>query len=282
MNTSQYDKAQTTRYLSRDEGRIAYEVSGTGPLIVAVPGMGDLRSTFGFLTSSLVEAGFRVAAMDLRGHGDSDVTFTSYDDEAAADDIAALIAELGGPAIVIGNSMGAGAAVLTAAAARESISGLVLIGPFVRNPRVPLVTKMLMRVAMTPPLARLVWNAYLPSLYAGTKGEGFAEHRRSIMDSLKRRGRATAFSRTTATSHAPAEAVVGSVQSPTLVVMGKLDPDFPDPAVEADWVAGAVSGPATSARVVMIDDAGHYPQFQRPDLVNPEIVNFVNEVVSDA
>jgi hypothetical protein len=30
--------------LERPEGTVAYEVSGTGPLIVCAPGMGDLRS----------------------------------------------------------------------------------------------------------------------------------------------------------------------------------------------------------------------------------------------
>ncbi|GAB3569086.1 alpha/beta fold hydrolase [Spelaeicoccus albus] len=282
MTTSQSNQSHAIRYLNRDEGRIAYEVSGSGPLIVGVPGMGDLRSTFQYLMPVLVGAGFRVAVMDLRGHGDSDATFASYDDEAAAGDIAALIAELGGPAVVIGNSMGAGAAVLAAAAAPDTVSGLVLIGPFVRDPHVAPPVKMLMRIAMTPPFARLVWNAYLPSLYAGTKGEGFGEHRRAIMDSMKRRGRATAFSRTTATSHAPVEAVIGRVQSPTLVVMGKLDPDFPDPSVEADWVADAASADAASGQVVMIDDAGHYPQFQRPDLVNPAIIDFVRAVRAGA
>ena len=105
----------TTQYLDRGEGRIAYDVTGSGPLVVAVPGMGDLRSTYRHLAPALVDAGFRVATMDLRGHGDSDTTFTAYDDPAAASDIIALIEHLGGPALVIGNSMGAAAAVIAAA-----------------------------------------------------------------------------------------------------------------------------------------------------------------------
>ena len=56
-----------TRFLDRGAGRIAYDVIGNGPLVVAVPGMGDLRSTFRHLVPALVDAGFRVATMDLRG-----------------------------------------------------------------------------------------------------------------------------------------------------------------------------------------------------------------------
>jgi pimeloyl-ACP methyl ester carboxylesterase len=102
----------TTQYLPRDAGRLAYDVQGSGPLVVAVPGMGDLRSTYRFVVPHLVAAGFRVATLDLRGHGESDVDFDSFDDVAAASDLVALIEHLGGPATVIGNSMAAGAAVI--------------------------------------------------------------------------------------------------------------------------------------------------------------------------
>ncbi len=75
-----------TRYLERPEGRIAYDVTGEGPLVVCVPGMGDLRSVYRFLVPELATVGFRVATMDLRGHGESDATFTTYDDVAAGGD----------------------------------------------------------------------------------------------------------------------------------------------------------------------------------------------------
>src|SRR5450755_3263406 len=103
--------AQETRYLSRPEGRIGYDVAGDGSLVVLVPGMGDLRAGYRFLAPGLRAAGYRVACTDLRGHGDSDATFASYGDEETAGDVIALIEELGGPAVVVGNSMGAGAAV---------------------------------------------------------------------------------------------------------------------------------------------------------------------------
>jgi hypothetical protein len=32
-----------TQYLDLPEGRIAYDVIGSGPLVIALPGMGDLR-----------------------------------------------------------------------------------------------------------------------------------------------------------------------------------------------------------------------------------------------
>ena len=83
--------------------------------MILVPGLGDLRAGYRFLAPNLAGSGLPGACTDLRGHGDSDATFTSYGDEETAGDVIALIEELGGPAVVVGNSMGAGSAVLAAA-----------------------------------------------------------------------------------------------------------------------------------------------------------------------
>ena len=128
--------------------------------------MGDLRAGYRFLAPALRAAGYRVACTDLRGHGDSDATFTSYGDEETAGDVIALLEELGGPAVVVGNSMGAGAAALAAAERPELVSGLVLAGPFVRNPKTSAMRRLLLRVAMAPPWAAISWKSYLPKLYA--------------------------------------------------------------------------------------------------------------------
>ena len=132
--------------LARPGGAIAYDVTGNGPLVVCIPGMGELRSSYRYTVPALREAGLRVACMDLRGHGDSDATFDRYDDVAAGEDAVALADHLGASQIVlVGNSMGAGAAVWAAAERPELVAGVALLGPFVRNtpdepaarPRVP-------------------------------------------------------------------------------------------------------------------------------------------------
>src|ERR1035438_3655588 len=138
---------RNTSYLARPRGRIGYDVAGEGPLVVLVPGMGDLRAGYRFLAPALRAAGYRVACTDLRGHGDSDATFSSYGDEETAGDVIALIEELGGPAVVVGNSMGAGAAALAAAQRPGLVSGLVLVGPFVRNGKTSAMQRILLRVA---------------------------------------------------------------------------------------------------------------------------------------
>jgi alpha-beta hydrolase superfamily lysophospholipase len=50
-----------TSYLARPDGRIGYDVAGDGPLLVLVPGMGDLRAAYRFLAPALRHAGYCVA-----------------------------------------------------------------------------------------------------------------------------------------------------------------------------------------------------------------------------
>jgi pimeloyl-ACP methyl ester carboxylesterase len=266
-----------TRFLSRPGGRIAYDVDGTGPFIVLVPGMGDLRSTYRFLAPQLVAAGYTVVTTDLRGHGDSDATFASYGDAETTDDLAALLDALGEPAVVVGNSMAAGSAVLLAANRPDVVRGLALLGPFVRNGDITLVQRLLLRVAMATPWAALSWKTYAPKLYAGRKPEDLDAYLATVIASLRRPGYAKAFSRTTRTSHADAEAALSQVSAPTLVVMGEHDPDFPDPRVEADWIAAALN-----ADVVMADESGHYPQSQQPELVAEAVGALARRVNADA
>ncbi|KAA9108064.1 alpha/beta fold hydrolase [Microbacterium rhizomatis] len=260
----------STQYLARPHGRIGFDVQGSGPLIVLVPGMGELRSTYRFLAPALVEAGYTVATTDLRGHGDSDATFASYGDRDTADDVAALIRLLGGPAVIVGNSMGAGAAVIVAAQHPELVSGLVLIGPFVRNPPTSAFAAAMFRVLMARPWAAAAWKAYLPTLYAGAKPADFAAYRDRVAAALRRPGYARAFSLTTRTDHAPAEASLGGVKAPVLVVMGEKDPDFTSPRAEAEWIADAVGG-----EVVIVADAGHYPQAQQPEQTATAVIAFL-------
>ena len=148
IHSSSVPAVEETSYLRCAEGRIGYDVAGHGAQVMLVPGLGDLRAGDRFLASALRAAGYRVACTDLRSHGDSDATFTSYGDEETAGDVIALIEELGGPAVVVGNSMGAWSAVLAAAQRPGLVSGLVLAGPFVRNPRTSAMRRLLLRVAV--------------------------------------------------------------------------------------------------------------------------------------
>ncbi|WP_213816512.1 alpha/beta fold hydrolase [Glaciihabitans sp. dw_435] len=278
MTTQRNTPQPLTRYLGRpDGGSIAYDVEGTGPLVLLVPGMGDLRSGYRFITPALVSAGYTVVTTDLRGHGDSNTAFASYGTDDTATDIEALLVELGRPAIIVGNSMAAGSAVIVAANRPELVSGLVLVGPFVRPPATSAFELLLFRAMMARPWAAAAWKAYMPTLYAGTKPADFTTYRDSVIASITRPGYARAFSATTHADHTHASESLAAVTAPTLVVMGEKDPDFKNQRGEAEWIANTLHGTA-----VMIPDAGHYAQSQQPELVLSAVIGFLSTLTTNA
>lgn len=276
MTSTSAPQASPTHFVTRPEGRIAYDVQGEGPLLVFVPGMAELRSSYRHLTPALLAAGYTVATTDLRGHGESDTSFTSYGDIETASDIEALITELGGSAVIIGNSLAAGAAVIVAAAHPDQVDGLVLVGPFVRNPPANALTRAVFRAMMAPLWVAAMWKSYMPSLYAGRKPVDFEEYRTAVVASLKRPAYGKAFSLTTQQiTHDPAEASLEDVAAPAIVIMGEKDPDFKNPLAEAKWI-----GEKLHAEVVMVADAGHYPQAQQPEITAAAVLRFLARVHS--
>ncbi|MBZ2197869.1 alpha/beta fold hydrolase [Occultella gossypii] len=265
-------------HLARPEGRLAYTVTGTGPLVIAVPGMGDLRSAYRDLAGPLTEAGYRLAVMDLRGHGDSDTTFTTHGDAVTGADILALADELGEPAIVIGNSMSASAAAWAAAERPDAVAGMVLVSPLLREPIsnrfAQAAMRVLYRVMFARPWGAAFWGAYYAGLNRVTKAPWLDEHVRAIRSSLREPGRLRSLRHLAVQlNHSEVEVRLPEVSAPALVLIGDHDPDFRSPADELAWATAAIDAEGT-----LIADAGHYPHAQRPDLVAPATLSFLSKV----
>ncbi|HEX5331886.1 MAG TPA: alpha/beta hydrolase [Cellulomonas sp.] len=270
------DQLRDSQFLARPEGRIAYAVAGEGPLVVLVPGMGDLRSTWRELVGPLTGAGYRVAALDLRGHGDSDTTFTEHGDVVTARDLLALIENLGGPAVVIGSSMGTSAAAWAAAERADLVAGLVLVSPMLREPaaarRLRPLVHLLYRVLFARPWGAAVWATYYRTvLTKGTTAPWLDEHVRAVRASMRRPGRLRSFRELTlALDHSVVEPRLGEVHAPALVVVGALDPDYPDPAAELEWTTAALD-----AQGMLLPGVAHYAQHQAPEVVVPATLTFL-------
>ena len=257
-------------YVSSAGGRVALEVAGDGPLVICSPGMGDFRDAFSLLAAHLRSSGFRVACVDLRGHGDSTADFESYGDNEIATDLLNVIDALGGgPAILAGASISAAATVIAAGRRPDQVAGLVLFGPYLRNGGSKFMRQVL-HVALTRPWGPSVWRMYAAKLWPGL-GEGAGQRAARSKASLTRPGRWPAFHATSAVDHDVVTPWLGRVQLPVLVVMGDADPDWPDPAAEAAWVASNFKG----AEIEMIHGAGHAPMLERPAEVNPAVSSFL-------
>jgi len=123
-----------------DGGELALGVWGeSGPLVIAVHGITSSHVAWTVVGEQL-GADHRFVAVDLRGRGDSRDLPPPYGIDRHADDIAAVIRAYGGPALVVGHSMGGFVAAATARRHPELVSRLVLVdggAPLPLPPGVP-------------------------------------------------------------------------------------------------------------------------------------------------
>ncbi|MFU8947656.1 alpha/beta fold hydrolase [Mycetocola zhadangensis] len=265
--------AMNISYVTVDGRRIAVEVRGDGPLVICSPAMGDARSAYTPLADRLIARGFRVALVDLRGHGDSDTGFAEYGDEATADDLLAVIDELAdGPVYLAGASMSAASVVIAAGRRPDAVAGLILLAPFLRN-GAGAAAQLGMRMLLARPWGPAVWRLYAATLWPGLGKAGARARAAETSRLLARPGRWAAFAATARTDHAVVAPWLSKVTAPSLVVMGDADPDWKDPGAEADWVASQLG-----SEILLVPGVGHAPMLEEPDVVSSRIADFLTGV----
>ena len=281
-----------TEFLDIEGGRIAYDVTGSGPLVVLSHGIGDRRQVYRFLAPKLAQAGYRVVTADLRGHGESSMGWKSFDGTDAisrtdvAGDLLALIRHLGGPAVIVGHSISGGAATIAAAKDPDLVSGIVEINPFTRRQKLSLgglvrirrYRRGISRLMGTQLFRSLgIWMRYLDVAYP-TKPADYADYMTALAAKLREPGRMAEFMKTGKSTPADAGAQLPNVTVPALVIMGTLDPDFADPQAEGDAIVAAM--PSGLGAVAMVEGAGHYPHAQSPGQVAALVTGFLKEHAS--
>ncbi len=280
MNAS----AGRTEYKDIAGGRIAYEVTGEGPLVVLSPGMADIRSTYRFLAPLLATAGYRVASVDLRGHGDSSTGWDSYGVADTASDLVEIIRELGGPAVLVGQSFSAGSATIAAATNPELVSAVVEIAAFTRPPTFSMSAMLrdgvyrrgallLGQVALAGNVT--AWGKYLDVAYPGRKPADWDTYLGALLKNLREPDRMKAARGMINASKAEAGARLADVKCPALVIMGRKDSDFVNAEAEAAAIVDLL--PSGVGRYQMIEGAGHYPHAQYPQDVADAMVPFLSE-----
>ena len=271
-----------TDFLTVDGGTLAYEVTGAaGPLVVLAHGMGDSRAAFRFMVPALVEAGYRVAAVDVRGFGNSSVGWASYTRTAIAGDLIALVKHLGGPAVLIGHSLSGGAVTIAAAHAPDLVTALVELAPFTRKQsfsigdlRVAAYRRGMSRLMGTVILGSTAqWAKYLEIAYPGTKPADWDARLKQITAMLEEPGRMKVLQAMGKVSPADAGKQLGNVRCPVLVVQGSRDPDWASPQAEGEAIVADL--PKGLGRLVMVEGAGHYPHVQFPEQTLSAVLPFL-------
>jgi len=264
-----------TKFFERPEGKLAYtDYGGDGDLVIMMPGMGALRREYRFLAPVVRDAGFHVISVDLRGHGESSAFWSDYEVPSTGKDLLALIEYFDeGPAHFIGSSYSPGAAVWSAAEHPEMFHSLVLISAFVRDPQTTFLQNLMVATMFVGPWKYAGWRMYYKMMYPTQQPDDFDKYLDQLFASLHEPGKFDALKQMMAAKKIESEKRLPQVKAPSLVVMGTKDPDWSDPVGEAKWISAQLS-----TEPVLIEGAGHYPQTEMPDVTNPQIIQFLQQV----
>jgi pimeloyl-ACP methyl ester carboxylesterase len=269
---SQAASALKTRFLKTGAGRIAYDdTGGNGPLVLAIPGMGDLRSEYRLLRPVLQAAGYRVLTLDVRGCGETSADWDDYSAHAVGHDALALLEYLNaGPAIILGNSFAAGSALWAAHDDPARVCGVVLLGPIVRDQKQSWIARVALKAGFGGPWRVWFWTTFWNSLFPSRKPADHSEARAALTRNLREPGRMGALRKMIDLSKADTERMLPASRVPALIVMGSRDPDFTDPAAEAHWLAAQLT-----AETLIIEGAGHYPHLEMTAETAPGLLAFL-------
>jgi 2-hydroxy-6-oxonona-2,4-dienedioate hydrolase len=253
--------------------KLHYRESGRGPTVVLLHGLGADGSRWERNIGPL-SRDFRVIALDQIGFGQSDKPMANYNNKMLSEFLVRFLAAIGVTRVsLVGNSMG-GQVVLHAAVHHpEIVDRLVLVdGGNVRPAGAPAPEP------MSPERQRIM---------NGVTSEetrellGLLLHDKSLItdrmvDDTLMMHLQSAYAIGKILEAGPklnslGEEEVRTVKSPTLIIWGKNDA-LTGPAA-ADRLAGIIPG----ARRVVIGDAGHMPQWERPDEFNRVVAEFLKD-----
>jgi pimeloyl-ACP methyl ester carboxylesterase len=235
--------------------------------------MGDVRGEYRFLAAQLIDAGYRVVTMDIRGHGESSTGWKDYSVAALGGDLLALARLLNaGQVMIVANSYGAAAAVWAAVEAPEWVRGMVLLDPAVRG-EISWQFRLLIKAVFARPWGPSAWKAYFTKLFPTRKPADFEPYIRTLTHNLTQSGRMEALQKMMLEPRTGSVDRLALVAVPTLVVMGSKDPHFKDPRAEAEWVARELHGTFQE-----IEGAGHYPHSELPEITGPLVTGFLNAI----
>jgi len=268
------------QFVRLSDGFTHYELGGppAGRLVVLAAGATVPYYIWDPTFAELAKAGFRVLRYDYYGRGYSDRPDVPFTQELYVRQLTELLDALRITSRFDLAGLSFGGAVITSFAARHPsrVRSLVYVDPAFRMP------EMLSGLESMP----RVWNVVTAVLDERSWADGqlndfihperFPDWPDRYRVQLRyrgfRRSRLSDVVNNVGSDQRDELQRVGNDPRPVLVVWGKQDPNVPFE------LSASLLGVMPSARLVAVEDAGHLPQWEQPQIVHPALIAFLREV----
>ena len=270
------------QFVRLSDGYTHYELAGpaSGRVVVLAAGATVPYYIWDPSFKALVDAGYRVLRYDYYGRGFSDRPDIPFTQDLYVRQLHELLDALHISERFDLAGLSFGGAVITSVAARypERVRSLIYMDPAFRTPDT-------LNMLESMPWAWNIKTAILDERQwaAGQLGdflhpERFPDWPERYRVQLRyrgfRRARLSEVRSNVESDQRDELQAVGRNPRPVLVIWGKQDPNVP-----FDLSASLMSV-MPYARLVAVDQAGHLPQWERPDIVHPALLAFLREVPS--
>ncbi|WP_293903418.1 alpha/beta hydrolase [Phenylobacterium sp.] len=275
--------APQDRYATNNGVKIHYVVDGQGPLVVLLHGFPDYSATWKPLTAELNKAGYRTAALDLRGYNLSDKPQgeAAYAMPNLIGDVAAVIAAEGQKTtILIGHDWGAAIAWQVVLNRPDLVNKLVIMS-------VPHPAGMARELATNKAQqegSNYARNFQKPGSETMLTAEGLAGW---VKDPAEKPGYVEAFKRSDFAAMmnyyranypkgvgdaAAPPPTFPQIKVPVLVIHG-----MKDTALNAAGHSGVWNQVDADTTLLMVPGAGHFVQHDAQDLVDRTVRDWLNQ-----
>jgi pimeloyl-ACP methyl ester carboxylesterase len=250
---------------------LAHDVTGSGPTVVLLHSTACDRRMWDPQLPALAAAGYRTVRADLRGYGETPVPDRPYDD---ARDVLDLLDLLGVErAALIGASGGGRVAVEIAARWPRRVTALVLLCTALRGhePGADLAAfgereDALLEAGDIDGATGLNVDTWL--------GPQADEATRAQVGRMQRHAFEVQLAAAEEFEPISVAADPAAITAPSLIVAGGHD------FVDFRQIAVRLSEQVPDARHLELDWAGHLPSLERPDLLNPILLDFLRETLA--
>ncbi len=262
--------------------QIAYLDVGSGPPIILIHGFGGSMWQWEYQQHALSQH-FRVLTLDLPGAGLSDKPAIDYRADEMLEFFVGFMDAVKIPqATLVGNSMGAGLAIGMALSHPTRVAKLVLVDGLPQHVMAKLTSPSVRRALETSAPSWLV--SFGNMLFGGLMTESILREivhdpallTPAVIERSNRNRRRPGLIKPimTVRDNLPLwesgfATRLGEITHPTLVLWGEEDRVFP--IAVGEELHQTIMG----SQFARIPNAGHIPQWERPDVVNQELITFI-------